>query len=172
MLAGVRCGRAPPEGRSPRTDGRWVRLRCTAWPEGSWWAGRRPADDRERGIKATVGFPLPAVRMGGSEGYSGQREAERFSERVNRSCLVELTVLTRGRDSATRQGPLARGARSLTRQLPGQDSPCPPVEPVQTSVRRGLCAVLVNTATRSHVGGPTAPKPKKATQKDREDGSV
>lgn len=60
-------------GRSPRTDGRWVRLRCTSVaPKARGGRGRRPADDQERGDKGHSEVPSPGCSDGGSEGYAGR----------------------------------------------------------------------------------------------------
>lgn len=170
MLAGVWCGRGTTGGAgAPRTDGRWVR----SWYTNMARKARAAALPmiRKMRIKATVRFPLPALQLGGHVGRGG---LSAVGEKVNRSCLVELTVLTRrvvtlppDRDT------LAVSARSLTCQPPRQDLPHPLVEPVQTSVRRGLCAVSVNTATLIHmVEAPQLQSQRNKTQNNREDGSV
>lgn len=91
MLAGVWCGRGTTGGAgAPRTDGRWVR----SWYTNMARKARAAALPmiRKMRIKATVRFPLPALQLGG---HVGRGRLSAVGEKVNRSCLVELTVLTR-----------------------------------------------------------------------------
>ena len=94
---------APPEGQEPpgQTGGGCGRGTQT-WP-GRLAVGEAAALPmiRKMGIKATVRFPLPALQLGGHVGRGG---LSAVGEKVNRSCLLELMVLTRRAVSVARQG--------------------------------------------------------------------